>query len=177
MIIELILIYLTYLIILILGSYYVNLYLSKDQFTKEELKNIFPFLAQFWNRILSNFSIFLVAIILFISSLLGILIIMLSEHWFLNSAIVFIIVFLTFPLVKKNFAKVMVTTGAGFSDTVINIFSKYYNFMLLGFGTGTGAGLMYNWGVYKTVPFLWFLINFTVISILCGIVIYNVYNQ
>ena len=33
---------------------------SKDQFTKEELKNIFPFLAQFWNRILSNFSIFMV---------------------------------------------------------------------------------------------------------------------
>ena len=71
----------------------------------------------------------------------------------------------------------MVTTGAGFSDTVMNIFSKYYNFILLGFGTGTGAGLMYNWGVYKTVPFLWFLINFTVISILLGMVIYNVYNQ
>ena len=177
MIIELILIYITYLIILILGSYYVNLYLSKDQFTKEELRNIFPFLAQFWNRILSNFSIFLVAIILFISSLVGILIIMLSEHWFLNSAIIFIIVFFTFPLAKKNFAKVMVTTGGGFSDTVINIFSKYYNFILLGFGTGTGAGLMYNWGVYKTVPFLWFLINFTVISILLGMVVYNVYNQ
>ena len=108
---------------------------------------------------------------------MGILIIMLSEHWLLNSAIIFIIVFLTFPIAKKNFDKVKVTTGSGFSDTAINIFSKYYNFILLGFGTGTGAGLMYNWGVYKAVPFLWFLINFTVISILVGMVIHNVHNQ
>jgi hypothetical protein len=112
-----------------------------------------------------------------VSSFISVLITMLSEHWFLNSAILYVILFFIFPFAKKNFSKVMVTTGGSYSDTIINIFLKYYNFILIGFGTGTGTGLMYNWGVYRAVPFLWFLINFIVISILTGMEINNTSNQ
>jgi hypothetical protein len=176
-VLELILIYFTYLIILLLGSYYVNLYLSKDHFTKEELKNVVPFLTQSLKKVMNSHSMSIMIILLFVSSLLGILVTMLSENWFLNSSIIFIVMFLTFPLAKKNFDKVKVTIGGSYADTAINIFSKYYNFLLIGYGNGTASALMYNWGVYKAVPFLWFLINFIVISILLGMVINNIWNQ
>ena len=57
MIIELLIIYLVYLLLLILGSYYVNLYISKDQFTKEELKDILPYISQLWSKIINNHSV------------------------------------------------------------------------------------------------------------------------
>ena len=177
MFIEIIVIYLVYLIILILGSYYVNLYLSKDQFTKDELKDIIPYLERLWNNIANNFSMLILAISLIVSSMVGILLPMLSQHWFLNSSIIFVVMFFIFPLAKKNFDKAKVTTGGNLSDTAMNIFLKYYNFILIGFGTGTASALMYNWGVFKAVHFLWFLINFIVLSILLGIAIKNIVSQ
>ncbi len=176
-IIELILIFITYLLILTLGSYYVNLYLSQDQFSKDELKNVLPYLNQLLGKIATSYSLFMVVMIACASSFMGVLLTMVTEHWFLNSAILYVILFFLFPFAKKNFSKAMVTTGGGYSDTVINVFLKYYNFILIGFGTGTGTGLMYNWGVYRAVPFLWFLINFIIISILTGIEINNMANQ
>jgi hypothetical protein len=170
-IIEIVLIYVAYLILLILGSYYVDLYLSKDQFTKNELKDIMPYLKESLNRVLRTYSI------LVISSAIGIALPMLSQHWFLNSAILFLVMFFTFPLAKKNLEKAKVTTGGNLSDTAMNIFTEYDNIILTGFGAGTATGLMYNWGVYKAIHFLWFLINFIVLSILVGIAIKNAIKQ
>jgi len=176
-IIELILLFITYLAVLILGTYYINLYISQDHFTKEELKNIFPYLANLWSSVTNNNSIPLLLGIIVIFSFLGVLVTMLSDHWFLNSSIIFTIMYLTFPLARKSFDKAKVTTGGGFADTAIDLFLKYYNFILIGYGTGTGTALMYNWGVYKSVPFLWFLINFIVISILLGMIVKNTANS
>jgi hypothetical protein len=176
-IIEIVLIYVAYLILLILGSYYVDLYLSKDQFTKNELKDIMPYLKESLNRVLRTYSMPLLAVILVISSAIGIALPMLSQHWFLNSAILFLVMFFTFPLAKKNLEKAKVTTGGNLSDTAMNIFTEYDNIILTGFGAGTATGLMYNWGVYKAIHFLWFLINFIALSILVGIAIKNAIKQ
>jgi hypothetical protein len=119
----------------------------------------------------------ILAVSLIISSIVGILLPMLSEHWFLNSSIIFVVMFFIFPLAKKNFDKAKVTTGGKLSDTAMNIFLKYYNFILIGFGSGTASALMYNWGVFKAVHFLWFLINFIALSILIGIAIKNIASQ
>jgi len=45
-----------YLILVILGSYYVNLYLTKDQFTKDELKNVMPYLKESWVKLSRTYS-------------------------------------------------------------------------------------------------------------------------
>jgi hypothetical protein len=176
-IIGIIIIYIVYLIILILGSYYVNLYLSKEQFTKEELKDVIPYLAKLWNSIANNYSMVILTGSIIVASIVGIVLTMLTQHWFLNSAIIFAVMFFVFPLAKKNFDKAMVTTGGNLSDTVMNIFLKYYNFILIGFGAGTASGLMYNWGAFKAVHFLWFLINIIALTILIGITIKNIANQ
>ena len=177
MLVTIIILYIVYLIILILGSYYVNLYLSQDQFTKEELKNIVPYLTKLWNSIANNYSMAILAGSLIVSSIIGIALTMLTQHWFLNSAVIFAVMFFVFPLAKKNFDKAMVTTGGNLSDTAMNIFLKYYNFILVGFGTGTASGLMYNWGAFKAIHFLWFLINIIVLTILLGITIKNIVHQ
>ncbi len=162
MIIEILLIYIVYLVIVILSSYYVNLYISKDQFTKDELKEILPYLSKFWTRITGNYSILILGIVIIVSSFLGIIIPMLSNNWFFNSSILFVIMYLTFPLAKRNFDKAKVTTGGDISDTIVNIFAKYYTIILIGFGTGTATALMYNWGAYRIIHFLWFVINFII---------------
>jgi hypothetical protein len=175
-VIELILLFLAYLAAVIFGSYYVNLYITRDQFSKEDLKNVFPYISDLWSGITSNNSLAALLGILIASSFVGILITMITRNWFLNSSIIFVILFLTFPLAKKSFEKARVTTGGGFGDRTVEVFAKYDSFILIGYGAGTGTALMYNWGVYKAVPFLWFLINFIVITILLGMVIKNVAN-
>jgi hypothetical protein len=176
-IIEIILIYIVYLMLLTLGSYYVNLYLTQDQFTKEELKNVIPYLIKLRDSIANNYSMTILAVILIVSSLVGIALTMVTEYWLLNSAIIFAVMFFIFPLVKKNFDKAMVTTGGNLSDTAMNMFLKYYNFILIGFGTGTASAILYNWGAFKSIHFLWFLINIIALTILLGITINNIENQ
>ena len=151
-----------------------NLYLTQDQFTKEELKNVIPYLIKLRDSIANNYSMTILAVILIVSSLVGIALTMVTEHWFLNSAIIFAVMFFIFPLVKKNFDKAMVTTGGNLSDTAVNMFLKYYNFILIGFGTGTASAIMYNWGAFKSIHFLWFLINIIALTILLGITINNI---
>ncbi len=177
MIIEIVLIYIVYLILIILGSYYVDLYLSQDQFTKEELKNVIPYLTKLMNNIANNYSVTILTVILIVSSLVGIALTMVTQHWLLNSAIIFGVLFFILPLAKRNFDKAMVTTGGNLSDTAMNIFLKYYNFILAGFGTGTASALMYNWGAFKAIHFLWFLINIIALTILLGITVKNIVNQ
>jgi hypothetical protein len=176
-IIEILLIYVFYLALIILGSYYVNLYLTKDQFTKDELKDILPYMTKFWNKIANTYSMSIMAICIGVASLIGILLPMLSQHWFLNSAIIFIVMFFTFPLAKKNFDMALITTGGTFADTAMGIFVKYNNIILIGFGTGTATGIMYNWAVFKAINFLWFLVNLIVLTIFIGIVIKNANNE
>jgi hypothetical protein len=175
--IEIILIYIVYLFVLIVGSYYVDLYLSKDQFTKEELKDVLPYLSKLWRKIAHSYSVSLVAAILTVSSLFGILFPMVSQNWFLNSSIIFLIMYFSFPVLKKNFDKTTVTVSGSYADTATNIFVKYHEIILIGFGAGTATGLIYNWGVFKAVHFLWFLVNLIALSILIGLAIKNIQHE
>lgn len=177
MIIKIAFLYIVYIIVVMLGSYYVNLYLAKDQFTKDELRHILPYIQESWYKISRAYSLPMLAVILFISSIIGILLPMLSQHWFLNSAILFLVMFFTFPFAKKSVEKAGVTTGGNFSDSAINLFAQYDSIILTGFGAGTATGLMYNWGAYNAIHFLWFLVNFIALSILVGIAIHNVINK
>jgi len=176
-IIEILLIYIFYLLIIVVGSYYVNLYLTKDQFTKDELKDIMPYLTKLWNRTATSYSLATLLTCLFAASIIGILLPMLSQHWFLNSAIIFIIMFFAFPLAKKNYDIARITTGGSFADTAMGIFVKYSSIILIGFGTGTATGIMYNWGAYKAIHFIWFLVNLIVLTIGIGMVIKDVDSQ
>lgn len=128
-IIEIIFIYIVYLVMLILGTYYVNLYLSKDNFTKDELKDVLPYLTKLWATVTTKYSMSIMLICLGVASLVGALLPLLSQNWFLNSGIIFIVMFLSFPFAIKNFNMSRITTGGTFYDTAMNIFVNNSSFI------------------------------------------------
>ncbi|TFH42560.1 MAG: hypothetical protein E4G96_03195 [Chrysiogenales bacterium] len=161
-------IYVIYLITLTCGSYYIHLFISKEQFTRDDLKHIAPYLMQYWNKISGSHSIFMLVIVSILSSAVGAVIPMISHHWLLNSSILFLVMFFLFPTMKGSIDRIQVTTGGDFSDTVANAFSKYHSFIIIGFGSGTATALMYNWGALKVIGFLWFMLNFVLLTFFIG---------
>lgn len=177
MIISIALLFALYLAAVIAGSYYVNLYLTQDQFSKDDFREIMPYVKDSWAKISRNYSMPVLAVIFFVSSIIGIALTMLSQNWFLNSAILFLVMFFTFPYAKKNVEKAGVTTGGNFSDMALTLFVQYDNMILTGYGAGTATGLMYNWGAYNAIHFFWFLVNLIALSIIVGIAIRNAINR
>lgn len=176
-IIEFFLIYIVYLFLILAGYYYINLFISKEQYSKDELKNILPYFSQLWNKISSSYSILTLCIILLVLSIIGILIPMVSSHWIFNSSILFVVLFFVLPYLKKHYEKAQVAESDQYSDTVVNIFIKYTSIVLIGFGTGLGCALIYNWRSLININSLWFLLNIIVVSILLGITLNNLMKE
>jgi len=91
---------------------------------------------------------------------------LISTHWFLNSAILFVIVFFVFSFIKDHIDRIMVTASESFRDVVANVFSRHCEIFTLGFGVGTGASLIYVWGNNREMSFLWFLANMVIATIM-----------
>ena len=173
MILELILIYFVYLVIIILGSYYIDLFLSKDQYTKKEIKNSLPYFSKLLDTIKHTYSITSLVVIVSATSLLGILLPVLIQHWLTNSAIFFAVLFFILPLLKKQLEKYKVSDSENPLDNLSNIIIRYDDIILIGLGLGTASAIILNWGTTKFIPFLWFLVNIIIISILLGITFYK----
>lgn len=175
--IDVILLYAVYCAAVICGGFYIHLFTSQEHYTRDELTSIVPFLFRYWTRLSASHSSFLVLVVFFACSFAGMLLPMVSDGWFLNSSILFIVMFFVLPLLKKNFDKALVTTGGDFSDTAANMFSKYQQFIVIGFGCGTGTALMYNWGARDIINFPWFILNFIILTGCLGITVAKAYTQ
>lgn len=173
MIFEILLVFLIYCFLVTIGSYYVNLYVTQDQFTKQDLKNIMPYLSQLGQRIIREYSPLSFALVVCIAAFVGIAVTMVTDHWFLNSCILYLILYFTVPLMRQQAEKATVTTAAGWGDTAANLIVRYGNIAVLGFGFGNATGLMYNWDVHHSVHFLWFLVNIIVLTIFLGVAVKN----
>ncbi len=176
-IIEIILIFIIYLSVLIGGFYYVDLIMTRDQFTRSDLKNITPYLKKLWDLIQDRYAITVFATIFAGSAIIGIAIPLLSYHWFLNSAILFAIIYIVLPVIKNYFEQSRVTATENALDTSANIFIRYADVIIFGFGAGTATSCIYNWGASKEINFFWFLINFIVITVLLGLVLKNALKE
>lgn len=168
MVFSIIIIYIIYSLVIILSCYYIDLFLSKEQYSKDELKNILPYLKKIHENIIFNHSSFTLSIVLICSSFLGIIIPLISSSWIINSSILYAIIFLTLPFLKKHFEKSQVSSSEDYADMIVNVFLRYDNVIILGFGSGTGASLIYNWGSMKNISFLWFFINIIIVSAISG---------
>lgn len=177
MIIEILIIYLIFLLLVLVGNYYINIFLTQEQYSKEEMKNILPYLSQFWDKINKNYSLLTFFIILTISSFLGLIIPMLSSHWIANSSIFFMIIFFLLPYIKKYYEQSQVTSSDNYSDTITNIFVKYSDIIKIGFGTGLGTALMLNWRLLTHINSILFLLNILIIAILLGISLKKIIND
>lgn len=159
-------IYLVFLVFIVAMDYYINLFASKDHFTKDELKSIIPHLGDSLGILQRKYSSVLFLLFFAVSTFFGVLLPLVSSHWFLNSAILFVIFFFAFAFIKDHIDKIMVTTSENLRDAVANVFSRHCEVFTLGFGIGTGASLIYVWGNNREMSFLWFLANMVITTIM-----------
>lgn len=167
----LLLVYFVYVLFLFVIHYYTDLISSKDQYTKEELSNILPAVVENWKVLSAMYTPSGMLIGLAASSIIGLLIPFISSNWFVNSSILVIVLYLVIPFIKEQIDSSMVHSSDNIADSVVNFFSKNAVIILLGFGSGTGASLMYNWAQKKDIPFLWFLVNLVAVTVLMEILL------
>jgi len=161
-----VIIYAVFTLFILTVCYYVNLISSKDQYTREEISNILPFVAETWQKVYSRYPSPMLFLMLLGSSFIGLLIPFLSSHWFFNSAVFFVVLYLVAPLAKERVDSVKVSNSDEIKDDLTNLFSRFTYIIVLGFGLGTATSLMYNWAQEKELSFLWFLLNLAAIVLL-----------
>ena len=173
----LILLYVVYVFLLVVVSYYVTLFTTKEEYTQEELKNVFPFFSYTWEVVSSKYSLLSFFVILVISSVLGMIVPFISKNWFLNSSILFIVIFFTVPYLRNYFEDGMVTESDNSLDTYANIFVKHSDLIVLGFGIGLGSALTYVWRNNVEISTIWFLINIIIVTVLLEISLKTVFSK
>ncbi len=166
-----------YLSVVLVGVYYFNLITLKDQYTKDDLKNVIPFFKESWKKVSSEYPVPLFLSILVIATFFGVVIPMIFRHWVTNSSIFFVILFFTLPLIKKYLEKSQVTESKSYSDNLSNLFIRYMDIIITGFGTGLGSALIYNWRDLPEIYSPFFLINIIIISLFLGHTVKNVLKE
>lgn len=155
------------------GTYYVDLFISKDVYTREELKSVLPWLGKIWKTLTGNYPVPVMIGVLLGSSFIGIVIPRLFSHWIISSSLLLVIFFFVMPYIKKHLEQSKVTSSEDYTDNAANFFVKFNDIFLFGFGFGLGAVLIYNWASVKSIIFLWFLPNIVVVAVLLGISLRN----
>ena len=147
-------------LIVIVYEYY-KLFNSKDEYTKQELKQVVFLIPDRWIPLLSKFRLY--PIYTLVSLIIGILIPLLSTNWFFQSSVFCILFFIILPQIHRTYEPMKVTVSDSFIDTVAAAISEYYEIILFFFSTGTLSSLTYTWVTEKELSFLWFLFNAIII--------------
>ncbi len=151
-------------IICLILTYYLNLFISQNVYTRSELSNIFPQLGNMLNIIYNKYSMLYLAGFFIISCFAGIIILSVFENWIINSAMLPLILFYSVPRVAVYFEQTRVTISEDYKDIAEALYSKYYNYILIGFFSGYTAKLIDNWINADVINFYWFIINFAIIT-------------
>lgn len=169
--IQLIIICALYFVIILSLTYFASAFLAQEADQKADFSQVITFYRQFLQKIRDEYLGFRFIFILVISAACGIFITLAVDNWLFNSGILFLLMFIIFPVLVKSFENAYVTTGSSFKDEFINAFIKHNPIILLSYGTGNGGAIIYNWIILNDIHFVWFIFNFLIISILLGIII------
>jgi TM2 domain-containing membrane protein YozV len=161
-----IIIYMCFVFFLVSVSYYVTLFSQKEQYTREEISNVLPYIFESWRKLGAKYPVTGLLLALLVSSFIGLLVPFISSHWSINSAVFYGLFYAVFPILKERFDSTRVSSSPYYRDDISNAFSRYAGIILFGFGAGTGTSLMYNWAHNKELGFLWFILNLAVITVL-----------
>lgn len=162
---QILIIFIIFSIICLILTYYFNLFLSKNVYTRSELSNILPQIGNMINIIYNKHSIFYVMGFYFTSGILGILFLSIFENWVINSALIPLILFYSAPRIAVYFEQTRVTISENYKDISEALYIKYYNYILSGFSAGYVTKLIINCFDYKYISFSWFILNFVIITI------------
>lgn len=164
---------LIYSIILMLLTYYFNLFVSKTEYTREDFRNILPQLGQMFEKIYRNYSITGVLFVYLISGVSGIVFPYLFQNYLMNSALVPVILYFTGPRLAIYFEQTRVTISDNINDRFQIIYLRYHNYIITGFNAGFVSGIIYNWINLGVISFLWLVINLVIITFLTVMILRN----
>ncbi len=150
-----------YTIIIVIMYEYYKLFNSKDEYTKQELKQVIFLIPDHWLPLLSKFRLYPVYALL--SLVFGILIPLLSTNWFFQSSVFCILLFIILPQIRRSYKPMEVTVSDSFYDAVAAAISHYYEIIIFFYSSGTLSSLTFTWITEKDLSFLWFLFNAIII--------------
>ena len=156
----------SYSIISFILTYYVHIFTTKDELSRQDLSDIFPQLGEMIKKITSNYPIIRLTGIVLLSAFIAIIILSIFSNWIINSAIIPIIIYFAGPKLAVYFEETRVTISNNYADILETIYSRYYRYIMAGFLAGFGTKLIDNWINIGTISFIWFLINFSINTLL-----------
>ncbi len=163
--VNILIVYAVYLAIVFIIAHYADIFRSKTEYTRAELTDLKPLAGTVKKKLEMKYSPVFVIVIMLIASLIGLLFSHI-EHWIFQSALLAVLLFIIIPVAQKYVLDRMVVTSDSSMDTFANIFAKYCHFIILGYGTGYGAGLMYYWSMTREMLFIWFALNIVIVTVL-----------
>lgn len=158
--------YVVILVIVITVRFYLDLYNSKDTFTKDELTEIKPFFSSIWGITIEKYSIFSFFLILIATFIVGVLLTTAIDHWFFKSVIFFALFYYGLPLGVKFLNSAYDNESEGIKSRIIGFFVKYYKVVIFSFGLSVTTGFTYSRIFYNSINFIFFFVNFIAALIL-----------
>lgn len=162
----LLIVFIVFVLFLLSVGYYVTLISSKDVYTREEIASVLPYITGSLGKLADRYSTGGFLIVFLASALFGIAFPFIANNLFFNSCAIFAILYLVLPIVRERFASARVEASEYYRDDVANFIARYAGLIIVGFGSGNGAALMYVWATTKELGFLWLLLNLVILCVL-----------
>ncbi len=162
----LLIVFIVFVLFLLSVGYYVTLISSKEVYTREEIASVLPYITGSLGKLADRYSTGGFLIVFLASALFGIAFPFIANNLFFNSCAIFAILYLVLPIVRERFASARVDASEYYRDDVANFIARYAGLIIVGFGSGNGAALMYVWATTKELVFLWLLLNLVILCVL-----------
>lgn len=162
----LLIVFIVFVLFLLSVGYYVTLISSKEVYTREEIASVLPYITGSLGKLAERYSTGGFLLVFLVSALFGIAFPFMANNLFFNSCALFAILYLVLPIVRERFASARVEASEYYRDDVANFIARYAGLIVVGFGSGNGAALMYVWATTKELGFLWLLLNLVILCVL-----------
>jgi len=162
--IQIIFTFIIYLFCTVVITYYYNLLISKNEYSRDEIEKVMPQLVSIWKKISAKYSALNLIFIISIAGLIGGGIPGIMHNSIINSALLPFVVYFFLPKAAVYFEETRVTTSESFADVLEDIYVKYYLLINSSFIAGYASTMIYNWANLGIISFYWFIINFAIIT-------------
>lgn len=162
----LLIVFVVFVLFLLSVGYYVTLLSSKDVYTREEIASVLPYISGALGKLAEKYSTGGFLLVFLLAALFGMALPFTANNLFFNSCAIFALLYAILPIVRERFASTRVVASEYYRDDIANFIARYAGLIVVGFGSGNGAALMYVWATTKELGFLWLLLNLAILCVL-----------
>lgn len=164
--IEFLVLFLLYSFVVSAGAYYVQIFTSKENYTREELTSLAPYFSQLRHHLRKKFNPMSLIVFAITASLIGLALPFVRFHAITNSVLLFGVFSLILPIFQNHFNSSRVSVSEDITDSAAALFFRYSTVALLFFGIANAVGFTLSWTRHHQVSFLWLLVNLAIFAFL-----------